>query len=513
MRPTFLGLETSKSAIFTTQKALDIVGNNLANINTNGYTRQRVDTSSIASTAYRTRVAGSRVDLAGQGVEALGVSQMRDSFLDKRFREEYTKTSYHSQAAGILDELQAALGDGYDITGDAGLLGAVKQLYTSLDDYAGDATMETQANLVLSAFRNVAQVLREMDRKLTGVADQQTYDLGVNVDRVNDIAAQVAHLNQLITGDATATADPDNEHYRANELLDERNLLLDELAGYGDISVKEKADGSVDVELAGHGLVSGAEHNTIFLLKNTDDTVAVKWRNSGEDAAFSGGSMLASLDYLNGRGSNIQSPTETSKQGVLYYRDRINLFAQKLADAANSSIPELGEDGKPKTDAKGNTVYKILVAADGGSNPHAPVTAGNLSVSEQWTQGGAGYFIFDRGVNAPQYAQALADKLTGSQSDFASFGETFTGTFEEYVADFITKLGTDESFEAGRRDAQAKVADDFLNRRDEVSGVSKDEETTNMLMYQKSYEAAARMMTTMDELLDVLINRTGRVGL
>lgn len=513
MRPSFLGLEAAKSAIFTNQKALDIVGNNLANVNTNGYTRQRVDTSSIASTAFRTRTAAGRVDLTGQGVEALGVSQTRDSFLDKRFRDEYSKTSYHSQAAGILGEIQSALGDGSDLTADSGLLGAIQQLYASLNDYAGDPTMDTQANLVLSAFRNVTQVLQQMDSKLTGVAQQQIYDLGVNADRVNDIAAQVANLNQQIVGDAAATSSLDNEHYRANELLDQRNLLLDELAGYGDISVKQKADGSVDVDLAGHSLVSGGDFNKVYLTQNEDETVSLKWRGSGENLRLSGGSMQAALDYLNGRGSNVQSPNETSKQGVLYYRDRLNLFANQLAKAANNTIPELGADGKPQVDGNGNTVYKTLLTAGGSDNPKTQVSAGNISISEQWTTGGAGYFIYNKQENAPQYAQQLVTALTGQDSTFVSYGEQFTGTFEEYVTDFITKLGADQAFETGRRDASAEVADDFLNRRDEISGVSKDEETTNMLMYQKSYEAAARMMTTMDELLDVLINRTGRVGL
>ena len=89
LRPTFMGFETAKSGINVSQKALDITGNNLANMDTAGYTRQRLDVNSIAPSSYSTRIAINRIGLTGQGVEGLGVGRTRDAFLDKRFRDEY----------------------------------------------------------------------------------------------------------------------------------------------------------------------------------------------------------------------------------------------------------------------------------------------------------------------------------------------------------------------------------------------------------------------------------------
>ena len=125
MRPTFMGFETAKSAIFTNQKSIDIVGNNLANTDTNGYTRQRVERTSILPSVYTTKVSSSRVGLIGQGVDTLGVSQTRDAFLDKFFRDEYAKTSYHAQATDILSDIQSALGDGSVVTDEGGLYSAI----------------------------------------------------------------------------------------------------------------------------------------------------------------------------------------------------------------------------------------------------------------------------------------------------------------------------------------------------------------------------------------------------
>ncbi len=512
-----MGFETAKSAIFTNQKSIDIVGNNLANIDTKGYSRQRVDTASIAPSAYSTRVASSRTGVLGQGVETLGVSQMRDSFLDKRFRDEYAQTSYHGQASDILGDIQAALG-GNNITSESGLLGAMQQLFNALTDYSSEPTLDTQANLVKSAFQNIAQVLQQLDSKLTGVVDQQTYDTGVTVDRVNEISAQIANLNKTISGDSTVLSDPDNEYFRPNELLDQRNVLLDELAGYGDITVTELSNGSVNVTMGGHALVTQGEYVTMGMTVNDDDTIAFNWRDTGEHVLLSGGSLLASLQFINGRGKNVQNNSETPEEGIPYYRDKLDEFANALAYVANHTVPELDADtGKPKIDpVTNNTVYKTLVAAkmpNGSTNAKVSVTASNISISDEWNKGGSGYFIYDKDARVPEYAQQLISSLTIDATTFKSYGETFTGTFEDYFRDVISKLGADLNYHEGRQEATALIADDFLSRRDEISAVSRDEETANMLVYQKSYEAAARLMTTLDDLLDVVINRMGRAGL
>lgn len=517
VRPTFMGMETMKSAIFANQKSLDIVGNNISNLDTTGYTRQRVDRTSVSQSYLSTRVASNRVGLAGQGVEVLGVSQVRDAFLDKRFREEYSKASYHSQASGILNDIQSALGDGYDITDESGLTGAFQQIYESINDYSQDSTMDAQANLVMAAFKNMAQVLQQLDSKLQQVAEQQIYDTQIDVDRVNDILEEIAHLNKTISQDATVLSDPDNEYFRPNELLDQRNLLLDELAGYGDISVTELPDGTVNVEMGGMAAVTGLTHNSLSLTVNNDQTIALSWVSNGEKTQFSEGSLLASQHFINGRGSNVQSGNEEPYQGILYYRDRLDTLANAIADVANHSIPVVDSStGKPQKDANGNTVYKTLIAAkmsNGKTNAKVSVAAANISISDEWTQGGPGYFIYDKNQDVPNYAQKLSGALTGESYTFVSYGESFSGSFEEYVHDYLSKLGTDISYQEGRNEAVAKVADDFLDRRDEISGVSKDEETVDMLKYQSSFEAAARVMTTLDELLDVVINRMGRVGL
>lgn len=517
MRPTFMGFEAAKSAIFTNQKSIDIMGNNLANIDTAGYTRQRVERTAVSPSSYSSRVASTRTALAGQGVDTQGVSQVRDSFLDKRFRDTYSVASYHSQASEILDGIQSAMGDGNDITDESGLFGAIKQVMESLNDYVGDPTMDTEANLVMSAFKNVTQVLRQMDTALVSLSARHADDLETGVDRVNEIVEQVANLNRMIGDDATVATDPENEYFRANELLDQRNLLLDELASYGDIDVTPQPNGKVDVSMGGHSLIKGNTCDGITMSKNGDGTVNMVWRSSGENLSINSGSLLANIHFINGRGTNVQTNVEEPNQGIPYYRDQLDTFARTLVDMVNNTVPELDTaTGKPAVDAEGKTVYKTLLAGiteSGATSTQQKVTAANISISDEWTQGGAGYFIYSRTESVEDYAQQLATQLTEKEYTFTSYGEKYTGTFVDFEVNFLGKVGSDLSFHTGRYQANASIADDFLSRRDEISGVSQDEETTDMLKYQKSYEAASRVMTVLDDMLDVIVNRMGRAGL
>ncbi len=222
----------------------------------------------------------------------------------------------------------------------------------------------------------------------------------------------------------------------------------------------------------------------------------------------------------------MQNPGETNKQGILYYKDRLNTMARTVANLVNNVIPEMVQDPAfpddptklvQKVDANGNKVFKQLVAAktaDGSTSDKIPVTAANISVSDLWTQGGAEYFLSASGdKNNANYAQQISNLLVGKDVEFVSYGETFRGTFEEYLMDYTGKIGADGSFYSNRQKVVSKVADEYLNKRDEISGVSENEETVNMMTFQKAFNASSRMMTALDDLLETLISKTGRCGL
>ncbi|MEG1477172.1 MAG: flagellar basal body protein, partial [Oscillospiraceae bacterium] len=111
MRPTFMGFETASRGMMAQQKALDIVGNNVGNIGVTGYTRQRVDMVSMSLSNTTARFSANAVGRAGQGVNVTGVSQIRDPFLDKRFREEYADVGYYSKMVDVLGDIEDGLNE------------------------------------------------------------------------------------------------------------------------------------------------------------------------------------------------------------------------------------------------------------------------------------------------------------------------------------------------------------------------------------------------------------------
>lgn len=516
MRPTFLGFEMGRKGLATAQKALDITGHNMSNISTPGYTRQRVDQVSVSAFGIKSRFAGSRVDFAGQGVTITGVAQTRDAFLDKRFREQFGETYYYQQKTDILADI-ATVVDQYAAE-DGGLIMAVNTISDALQGLTGDkATDRSALNILHTAFQGMVQTLHDYSTRLEQVASQQKYDLGVAVDEVNDMLAQLAGLNRQI--DSEIALNPgDAQVYGPNELLDERNLLLDELSRYGDLQVYTNEQGKFVVELAGHEAVVGDSYQTLRQVEmEGTGLVRVTWQDDGSDLKAGSGSLKASVEMINGRGPDIQSRYESPEKGIPYYQDRLDAFAQTLADVMNSVLPgALDDSGQAQADAG----FKVLLGAAtvvGGQtvvDPEAPVTAANITISDEWTADLMYAFPSLTSLQNATFFEKMNSLLKTDQStSFFVRSQSFEGTFLEYITDIHTVCAGEESFCRGRLEATSAIADQLLNERDAISGVSQDEETSDMMMYQRSYQAIARLMTTMDDMLDQIINRMGRVGL
>ncbi len=518
MRPSFMGFESMKTAIFTSQKSIDIVGHNLANVDTVGYTRQRVETETIYPFSSNSKTVSPTIALLGQGVESVGVEQLRDSFLDSKFREEYANASYFGKTEEILNDIQTALGDGADITNEAGLYGSLQSLYDALNDFVLEPTSVSNASIVMSRFENITQIMHQLNNGLENVAAQYIEDLEVDVDHINELGEQIAYLNKVISEDSTTLTNADNDRYGPNELLDQRNVLLDELSSYGNIEVTEFPDGTIDVKFLGHDFVNGYDSDKVTMEVNEDfQTVNLRWVSTNEavSSVTSSGSLSASINYINGSDNNATIPNAEPYKGIPYYKSQLDIFANAFSDIANSTIPELDPTtGKAAVDADGNIIYKQLLgasAADGSVSLNG-ITAENISLSTQWKQEGSTYFMFDTENYVEDYAQQIADFLVGGEIDFQSYGSTFNGSLADFHVDILGTLAMDISFNDGRQQSYAQVANDFLEQRSSISGVSSDEETADLLRFQKSYEAAARVMTVMDEMLDTIINGTGTVG-
>ncbi len=488
IRPTFLGIETALRGIQTNQKSLDIVGQNLTNVSTPGYTRQRTDQVSVTLAATGRYDVMHNTSLMGQGVEINGVNQIRDPFLDKRFREEYATVAYYDQSAVILEDVEAAL----DELGNTGLKNAMEEMVSSLKTFSANPDDVTNASIVMNSMVQFTQVMNLFDQKLNEISDQQKFDTSVAVEDVNSILERITVLNGSIKDTMMMNSVVGNTVYGPNELLDERNVLLDQLAYYGDISVEEGEFGVVTVTMGDHVVIDDEQHETLSYTETAEGPILLSWQKDGSTFKSEGGSLSAYVDMINGAGPHIENELQNFEDGIPYYQEKLNQLAAGFAHAFNNVVP---------LEAGG---YKTLFEPTSGE-----VTAGNLTVANDW-------------ITNPEYIMEGVDKngeldntyIVSMVSLFEvehSFAE-FEGSFEGYVNFVNTSIGQQVTFNTSRLTASTAVADDLLNQRDSISAVSDNEEAADMMMYERAYQAVARLMTTLDEALNTIINGMGVVG-
>lgn len=486
MRPTFMGLETAKRGIMVNQKALDIVSNNISNVKTPGYTRQRLDTVSV-QVAPRAGTNNRTIGLAGQGVDALGVRQVRNSFLDGRFREEYGDVGYYDQKALMLNEIEAAISD--PEAEGTGLQDGLEELLKTLTKFSENPYQDTQGNIVMNAFTGITHILNQYDSKLKTIKEQQMEDLDIYVNEVNTKLQQVAELNKAISEQVFTSLDYDGVNYGPNDLLDQRNLLLDELGRYGSLQVTGRDGGNVEVKFNGRVVIGkNGDYYTADRINLGADGVSMKWGSDGRQVSLETGVLRACTEVLKG---NL-----VSEKGIPYYQNQLDIFAKKFAEAYNKVIPNDNGAGGFKS---------LLESADGG-----PITAGNISISSDWAKDPT--FVIQRGNPDGDMDNTHileAKNLLDAKMDFDG---SFTGNLTQYMTFIVTGLGSDISMNDSRLDTAVSTAESVDEDRMATSGVSINEEGIEMMTYNKAYQAMARLMTAMDEQLDVLINKTGLVG-
>ena len=559
MASSFLGLYVQREALLISQKALDITGNNISNINTPGYTRQRVDICSVAnikgSLGYNTGVT-----LAGKGSEAVGVAQIRDRLLDTKVRnysgdlcDVGVKMSTLADVEDVFDAIET------DELG-ASFAAIVNQFKESLQSFSVDnADRSEMANIAINNAESLVQAIINYDSKLTDISQQVLGDTKSTVDRTNAIFAEMASLNEQIK-DAYISmgyieSDEGNYHimndYGPLELKDQMHSLLDELSQYGNMHVKEETDGTFTVEFANQLVVSGKKYAQMAITEDNpaptelgyeitqaqydadgkiigglynkdewydlnvqfgtggDEQLLVRSGNAGATVDITGkndkgeyildtGSLRGSLDVYNGRGIFAEGAEPNAYQGIEYYRDMLNSFVRTMTNEMNGIFEGYGE-----------------IFTYGGDFRTA---AENFRVADDWKD-------YPELISNPTKANEFAEldntyiqKMLGVLSSPQEYGNGTVSdpqefTPEKFVAHICDNLGSQVEYETGVYNATDIMLTSVETARSEVMDVSMDEEGINMMNYQKWYNAISRMITTLDEALDKLINGTGRVGL
>ena len=471
MASSFGGINTALTSLYAQRRGLDLAGQNIANANTEGYSRQRATMQS--ETGATVSAFWARADGLGAGVGVSGVQRLRDDSLEARGRAE------HGQSASFTDQTAAysAIEDVFNEPSGTALQAQLHDMWAAWSDVANNPDSVAARSSLLEKSRTVVSVLHANDDALAGRWSTTRSQLEGYADEVNTTASTIAELNGNIVRAISSGSS-------ANELLDRRDLQVMHLAELAGVTTSKRPNGAVDVFIGGSALVTEFNTNEIEvtgatrLADQAGNPVTVGWKGMGFTAP-PGGTM----------GSMVNTMT-TIIPGLSSDLDDV---AAALSSTVNSAhLTGFGLDGvSNRPFFSGTTAATIEVAITNSAQVAASATAGP----------GAAL-----GVPGP------VQTFDGSVADQLSDGGTSNSGPDKTYQDMIAQLGVSAQTSARRADIQSNLAEQVDAAREGESGVNIDEEMTNLLTFQRGYEAASRLLTTVDSMLDQIINRTGLVG-
>jgi flagellar hook-associated protein 1 FlgK len=433
--PSLQGLQTALSGLIAEQTALDTAGNNIANANTEGYSRETVlleptTPLTIPATSSKT---GEGAQL-GTGVSVTTITRIRNTYLDAQYRTQNSALSAASTQAEILERAQSAFNE----PSSAGIASQLSNFWNAWNNLATSPTSEAAKEAVAAAGKQLASTFKQLSSQLTTIATQaeEQYDsLTGPAGEVEDYAKQIAQLNGQIKLSEEAGQPP-------NDMLDRRDELLDKLSSLANITVTEEPDhmDTVSFGEAAKPLVEGT---------------TVNWPQKLTEA--SGGRLGALLGLTGPKGA--LTALQTGLDGV----------AETLADTVNEHLTKPFFAGK---------------------------TAATLAVA----------------VKASE-VQASGTKAVGGNEVAQEIAALRGGAAEQSYAALVEKVGSSVRAAADEQSNLQTTVTAISDQRQSVSGVSLDEEMTNLIAYQRGYQASARTLTAMSEMLETLIEHTGVVGL
>lgn len=473
---TFSGLNIAYSGLQAARAALDVTGQNITNAGTDGYTRQRLTTQAATAPAQVGPVTAQSV-AAGQGVIVTGVARLGDSFLDASVRTAQATSGYAQVRADSLTGVEQSFNE----PGDNGLSTQLNNFWASWQDLHNNTGSSAMGAAVIQKGTALAAQLATGYKAVDAAWSDARSKITTLADQLNSAGAQIAKLNTTIQQTLAAGGS-------VNELLDQRAQLASTVAGIAGGSVVNKADGTMDVTVGGNLLVTGSTVNRVQVVGTMDMAdaasapVQVEWaQRPGQSIGLDSGSLAGAL-------SLVAPATGAGTGGVLAETAAgYNQLATQLATQVNA-VHSAGATADGRTGLAFFRVAATGPAALGLSV--VPTTPADIAA------GAVG-----------------AGALDGSTADAISQIAVGAGSPDKLWSNIVSGVGSVSQTASQQASLATTALTNATTVQTSSESVDLDEENMNMLQQQTSYQAAARMMTAVDSLLDTLINHTGLVGL
>ncbi|MFJ7848235.1 flagellar hook-associated protein FlgK [Peribacillus sp. NPDC097224] len=528
MISSFMGLETAKRGLSTSQGALYTTGNNVSNANTVGYSRQRVNlqqTSGFPTVGMNSPLVAGQI---GTGVEAETVQRIRDSFLDAQYRTQSNKIGYYGAMSESLSKMEGIMNE----PTDSGLAATMEKFWNSLQGLTANTENSGAREVVASTGVMVADTLNYYYNSLTSVKTDIGNQINVKANEINTIIDSIDQLNQQIS-----KVEPHG--YIPNDLYDKRDVLVDNLSQLVSINVKsvkpsaygiasDVATGLYNIELMNKDGSSYVPPINLVSVNKTGMLGTAKVEVSYDDTSGAvdgvkfGSKTMTDFNFSGELAGLIESFGYKKSDGTTggTFPDML----QKLDNMTKAFVNEFNAIHKGGYVLKGNNTTEatgsdFFVLGDGTKNAAQTIKVSNDILADS-SKIAAGKKSGASGDN--ENAKLLADLKKKAFSDYETFKTStgiddlkkmkLTGSFDTYYSGIIGNLGVDSQSAQKNLSNSSVLAASVDQNRASVSSVSLDEEMTDMIKFQQAYNASARMVTMVDEMLDKIINGMGTVG-
>ena len=556
MRSTFSGLNTMVRGISGNQLSLDTVGHNITNASTTGYSRQSVN---LAATRAQATSSIYGDVLVGTGVDSTSITRARNTYADKQFWSETATQNYYKTKQTNYDKVEAV----FDDSDNTGIQNTLKEFYSSWSSLSTSASTSSNRISVISKAQSFIDSVQTAAKQLQNQVTSNYDELSSGITKINNLTSQITQLNQnIMTTEANGAS--------ANDLRDQRDNLVDTLSTYTNLNVYEDSNGMYSVVSNGVSLVNGVnkltlklsdpienstygvndynieikEAGTTFMptngiLKSLQDTIA-------EDKTYIDGlanisaTMMTTFNAQHQQGAGIDSAATSGlnffgSNDMTYTWDATNnaVVATATTKSQTSSTTDgvttytltKTLDSSNTTSLKGiniinaMTVATELTAADGqnliaarttSGTAGTPTTSGTKTTTKTTFTSSTMNGTAD-GTNAVNISALfnMDQSNTVDKTTTRAIGEV---SINNYYNTMTSKLGSDSESMDDKASSQDDLITQITNWRSSTSGVDWNEELTNMIKFQQGYSACSRCLTTMDEMLDKLVNSTGTVG-
>jgi len=471
MSSTFFGLEIGRRALAANQVALDVIGQNTSNVGTAGYSRQVANFEESDPYGYPGADTGKPAQL-GTGVSIASIDRVRDDYLDKRIYAANADQGALNSLNTILSRAETAYGE----PSDTAIGGQLSGLFNSFSDLSASPESDAVRSTVLNKAQGLVDAFHEVTDALAKIAPDIQANIVSKVGTANNLAQQIAALNKQI---ALSVDNAD----RPNDLLDRRTALIGQLSGLVDLQVIDSKNpqtnlptGEVQIDVGGFTLVRGDAASSLpsqFTSVNgklglvTSNGLPIPLK-SGEIAG-----LIQANSQLNG------------------YRADLDTLALNTINAVNAQHKAgVGLDGATgRSFFTGTGAEDIQISPDVANDPDAIAAAAAPLPPATVALG--------NGDNARSLAALSSKPVIGGFS------------LDQFYNAKVAGVGADSQRAQGQSDNQTKVVSQLQSQQASISGVNLDEELTKMLQYQRSYQAAARIVNVQDGVLNTIINGLG----